>query len=227
MDISNVLIRIIILLMPGIVATKIYRKLRGKRAKKDWEDYTDVIIFSMFSYFIGSLIGSVSLTTPLLTIMFLSPTMNFFEIFIDDKLKINWNDVRNAVLISVFIAFIASYIYKHKLINRLGNTLRVSNRYGDEDVWDYLHNSNETEWVVVRDHKVNMYYYGRIQLFSETDEKREILLSFVSVYNTDGELCYETNTLYIARNFDDLTIELVKLESVSNENLNNHSQEIN
>jgi len=50
MSLSSFLIRIIFLALPGIIASIIYRKLIGRRVRKDWEDYVEIAIFSLLSY---------------------------------------------------------------------------------------------------------------------------------------------------------------------------------
>jgi len=67
-------------------------------------------------------------------------------------------------------------------------------------------------WVYVRDGKTDLTYYGYISAFSDSHQERELLLSDVDVYGTndlnDMELYYSVDYLYIARNRDDLTIEI-------------------
>lgn len=50
MSLSSFLIRIIFLALPGIISSVLYRKLRGRPVRKDWEDYVEIAIFSLASY---------------------------------------------------------------------------------------------------------------------------------------------------------------------------------
>ncbi len=50
MSISSFLIRIILLVIPGIIGSLLYRSLRGKASRKDWEDYLEILVFSFLAY---------------------------------------------------------------------------------------------------------------------------------------------------------------------------------
>jgi hypothetical protein len=99
------------------------------------------------------------------------------------------------------------------MINRIGQVIRATNRAGDEDVWHFFHNSStepwSSEWIIVRDHKVGLQYFGAVSHWSESGEDRELLLMQVSVFrNSDGTKLYDCDHMYICRNKDDLTMEI-------------------
>lgn len=76
-------------------------------------------------------------------------------------------------------------------------------------MWEYLYNSPNVEWVFIRDHKLDLIYYGWIAAFSEAKEERELLLRDVDVYeNIYGKPLYKTDAMYISRNKFDLTVEI-------------------
>ena len=77
-------------------------------------------------------------------------------------------------------------------------------------MWEYFHNSLEYgRWVFVRDHKLDLVYFGWIETFSESGEKRELLISEVEVYsNQRDERLYAIPVMYVARERHDLTIEV-------------------
>ena len=113
-----------------------------------------------------------------------------------------------ALVIAVPVAFLASYIDEYKLINRFGWFIQATKRIGDEDIWDYFNRSPDIVWVNVRDHKLDLYYYGRIEAWSDSGEERELLLRKVEVYkNSTAEFLYESDVVYISRKPDDLTID--------------------
>jgi hypothetical protein len=92
----------------------------------------------------------------------------------------------------------------------VGKAIRATTRFGDEDVWDFVHRSPDVRggWVVVRDHKLNLYYYCWIQAFSDSGKERELLLRDVDVYdNASAEWRYKTPVMYLSRKQDELTIE--------------------
>ncbi len=230
MDLSSFVMKIIILLLPGILASKIYRKLRGKSNKKDWEDFTEIFLFAVMSYVIVGFFKSLRLKLHPFSISCNYSAVTTFNAFIDEREILSWDEIFLSVIIGLLLAFFASYIYRYKIINKFAQLVRASNRYGDEDVWDYFHNMSEVEWVVVRDHKVDLYYYCWIKAFSESGAQRELLLADVSVYNSDGDYLYDVDAMYLSRDYYDVTIELhningfPKKEPVKEVTVNNAQQ---
>jgi hypothetical protein len=92
--------------------------------------------------------------------------------------------------------------------------LHVSNRDSEEDLWEMFQENNGNEWVVVRDHKVGLYYFGHILAYSDSEKKRELIMEEVSVFNEEGEPCYNVDRIYIGREFDDLTVEIYNKDTM-------------
>src|SRR5258705_8556725 len=135
MTLSNFLIRIIFLVLPGIFASVTYRKLRGRTVRKDWEDYVDILLFSLLSY---SAFGLAVFTLNKLGLHTVSFTV--FQAFIDDKAQLIWAQIILTSFVGLSLAFIAAYVHTHKLVNRLGRWAKVTKRFREEDVWHFLHN---------------------------------------------------------------------------------------
>ncbi len=212
MDISTFAIRLIFLFLPGVISSTIYGQLRGKGKRKDFEDYLVIAVFSIVNY------GLTGLFLYLLSHfgVKVEPFKAIRAIY-DSNVAIDFNvglEIALASLAGLGTAFIASYIDENKHINRLGRRLKATSRFGDEDVWDYINRSPDIRWVYVRDHKLKLYYYGWIQVFSDPYKERELLLRQVDVYDNDtGQLLYKTDVMYLCRKKEDLTIEA---ESASN-----------
>lgn len=194
MNISAFLIRIIFLFLPGIIGSVIYKKLKGSAIRKDWEDFIEIIIFSLFSYSIYAILIDI-----INILGWSNEKFTFFNALFDEKLSISYKEIFIVSLLNIPLAFMASFLYTHKFINRLGQFLRVTKRYGDEDVWDLFHNIPDIEWVFVRDHKFNLIYYGWIQGFSDSKEERELLLRDVTMFDSlTGVPLGEMNIVYLS-----------------------------
>jgi len=202
LNLSVFLIRIIFLAIPGIVTAYVFEKLTGKREGKDWKDFIAIAFFSLLSYgFYAVIVACFKVKATFLNALF------------DEKIPIPWSEVLWASLIAILIGYVASYFEKYKIITNVGHFIRASNRHGDEDVWDYFHNIPEVEWVFVRDHKLDLIYYGTISVFSDSGMTRELLMTDVDVYdNKAGGFLYSVNVLYFSRDRYDLTIEIPKIE---------------
>lgn len=57
MNFSSFLFRVIILALPGLIASLLYRKLRGKPLQKDWEDFVEIWFFSLICYIVYQYCG--------------------------------------------------------------------------------------------------------------------------------------------------------------------------
>lgn len=110
--------------------------------------------------------------------------------------------------LSLVLAFIWLYLAKHKVLVRILEWMRATNRYGDEDVWDYTFNSSmpNVQYVHVRDFQKGITYAGWVQAFSASGELRELLLKDVIVYDKIGGVT-AIPLIYLARNKSDIHIE--------------------
>jgi len=187
--------------------------LTGPFGKSAFEIFLYIFLFSFIAYVVHGFI-------PLWLKIGISEEWlgDKYILFISDKSNIH--NVVGAAFVSIFLAFIFSYIYTFGLINRFAKLIRASNRYGDEDVWHFFHNAPLSDknngWIYVRDHKLNLIYLGYVSAWSESDKTRELIISDVTVYNDDANLLYETDHIYISRKKDDITIEIPDLSKMKN-----------
>jgi hypothetical protein len=96
--------------------------------------------------------------------------------FVDDKTQLIWHEIILTSLIGVSLAFAAAYVHTYKLVNRLGQRAKVTKRFGEEDIWHFLHNRPEIYWVYVRDHKYDLCHRCWIEAYSDPYKERELLL---------------------------------------------------
>jgi len=207
MNLSSFLIRVILLVIPGIIGNLLYRNLRGKTKRSDWEGYLEILEFSFLSYGIYGLAVYV-----LSKLHSTEDPLAAFRAFTNENAAID-KPVGRAIffasLISVPVAFAASYVDEYKLIHKFAKLIKVGESFGDEDVWNYFHRSPDVTWVYVRDLKSDVYYYGWIQAWSEPFKERELLLREVEVYKrSTAELLYKTDIVYLSRKRDDLTMDV-------------------
>ena len=119
---------------------------------------------------------------------------------------IAWKEIAIVSVISVIVAIVATYISVYRLPNKLGILLRATQRYDDADVWECFNDIYKSRWVIVRDHKLNLAYYGWIKFYSDSEKFRELLLENVETYeNTNWTFLYNSEILYISREKADLS----------------------
>jgi len=208
MQIDTALVKLMLLAMPGIVSFLLYRKLTGKKTDRTWQDIAEVAIFSLVDY---ALLGGIYAVISLIPNLALK--VAFFELLLSDASAFSsWYEIALACGIGVIVAFLGCLVYKRSWFNRLAYRVRVTNRAFDGDLWESFHGHYPSEWVFVRDHKVDLVYYGWIQGYSESGQARELILRDVRVYKNKQAIAtgmiYSTDVLYICRNSDDLSIEI-------------------
>lgn len=200
MKISALFIRVILLVLPGLVGSLFYRKLRGGRQQKDWRDLAEITLFALSSYVLYGFILELCTTDGPIAL----------DALLDDSLPVPWTEVVVASFISIGVAIAASYAQQFKLINRFGRWIGATHRFGDEDVWEYFYNSPDIgSWLYVRDHQEDLVYYGWLEAYSESEDDRELLLSEVEIYdNETSEPLYAVPFLYVSREAYNFTIEI-------------------
>lgn len=201
---SELTIKLIIILLPGAISTLIYGKLI---LHKEWDNFKFIlfsILFGVFSFFLLQII------------------IDFINLFAFPKIAdlSLWNDLTNAnkipyaeiifsTIISVILSYIVSLVENEKVISRIAKHFGVSNKYGDENLYSKFLTAKEVEYVYVRSIKNELTYYGCVKSFSESDNLSEINLSEVSVYNyKDSEHLYDVSEIYLSFTKQEIIIEL-------------------
>ncbi len=222
MTITSFVLQVALLLLPGVLASTVYCKLKGRDKPEKWQHLREIVIFSLAAY-AAYAVGLQILATIGCT----CGKMTFFDEIQHDRPDIAWKEVLIASLIGLPLAFAACYVHTHKAINRIGRLLRVTKSFGDEDVWDFFHNMDmEEEWIFVRDHKRNLLYFGWVLAYSASARERELVLRDVDVYDNDTALrLYSSDVLYVCSDKHDLTLE-VPTVSENSHGTNSEPQEV-
>lgn len=129
---------------------------------------------------------------------------------------IRWNEVGFATFYALLLASLGSYAHTYSMHMRLFRWIKATKRSGDEDQWEYLLNSEDTEWVYVRDHRYGLVYFGEVRGYSDSETRRELILVEVQVFDDtvkegDRKL-YEVPLLYICRDYNEISIEYPAIE---------------
>lgn len=144
------------------------------------------------------------------TLSFASSTLNVWTIATTQRVAIDLSEVFWATVLSPAIAALAAFTVNHKLLNRAARKLRVSSKYGDENLFSFFLNAQNIDWVYVRDIPSKLTYQGRVVSFSEADDMQELVLSEVTVfaYETSDEL-YSIPLLYLSKARGSFIVEAV------------------
>ncbi|TFE19347.1 DUF6338 family protein [Cohnella luojiensis] len=207
MELSDLTIRLLLLFFPGIIATLILDKLTTHRGRelKDFILYSFILGLTSYSilYIAVEIINLINNTTL---------TVQFIEALTNGKSTINIKEVFFATLISFILGVLVSIMVNRKMIHRAAQKLKITKKFGDSDVWQYIFESPDIEWITIRDLSNDLVYQGWVSAYSDTHDNNELFLRDVIVYrNSDGSRLYEVKGMYLTKNKDDLIIEFPQI----------------
>ena len=199
MEISELTLKLILLLIPGSIACIVYERLTIHKSWNSFKFITNAILFGGISYLVAQLIFNVC-----------TDDKNF-ELFWENlpTKEIPYNVIIKAAVVSVFVGLTATGIDQYKIINSIGKKLKLTNKYGDENLYSYFLNAQDVDEVYVRDIENKLTYHGLVNSFSENDITNEIVLIDVIVYDYESsDELYRLDKIYLSRSRNNLIIEL-------------------
>ena len=141
---NQLAVAIVAIFFPGILATIIADKLA---VHSKWDSFK----FSLYSLVLGIL----SYIFFQLILISYNLIMHIFSYSKDIKLYILsvWNiafqqkpiiklwEIGGATLFSIFVGSLASYIINYKILNKIGQKIRITTKYGDENLYSLYLNA--------------------------------------------------------------------------------------
>ncbi len=202
MNISEFAFNLLLIFFPGIICTYMVDMFTNHRERTQFQFLINVFLLGFGSYLFYAFVVYCFASNKI-------DNINFLNAISGGKTKISLKEILQVCAISSILAVIIIFINTHKLHFRLFKTLKITNKFGEQDVWGFLMNSPSTEWVTVRDNENNIMYDGSVKAFSDNSKEAELLLENVSVYRNDsGKHLYDINAQYLSLNRDKISIEI-------------------
>lgn len=222
LEFSELTIKILLLFFPGIIVTLIIDKLTERDEEPTIKFFIRSFVYGLVSYFtLYIIVAIINVFLVLLKDKICNCNtevyqfkLNFLDCLINGNKDINYIEIIVASIISVLVALVASYIENENLIYKLANKLRISNKFGDLDVWSHIFNGLEKDtWIVIRDYDKQLVYVGWANAFSSDHKESELLLKDVIVYNNyNGQEIYTADAIYFSNLSGNIRIEFKKVE---------------
>ena len=187
---SNFPIAIVVALLPGILATLTIKKLT---LSGNWDNFKIGLYTVVYSGIVYALY--------FLMIDLIWDEREFADSSIDGLISnIKVLDVVLSSLLSLIVGIAVSAASNHKILFTVVNFLKITKKFGDEDLYyDFLRNDDNNE-VYVKDIENNVVYHGVVTGYSQGKETRELELSNVDVYSyEDSKFFYQLRSMYIAQ----------------------------
>lgn len=217
MEITELVWKLFVILLPGVVSTLMVRYITTHKQYSIFEFLiysaclgigTFIIMelfYSLFWAIYGILSSNISTEFGL--------NLKIWDSLINGVSSIDKNELFLSYLLAIPFGFFWGFVISNKIVIRLFQKWKLTTRYGDNDVWSFYFNSPNTNWIYLHNKKENLTYFGKIRAYSDTGEKREVLIEDVIVYASDKwEQLYESDAVYLELSDDNYTIETPKLK---------------
>lgn len=226
MEISELTLKLIILLIPGVIGTLIMNRLTIRKELSPFHFIINSIIIGLFSYLLLQLFyNSIHLVYNICNNQIGNYKQLNIWTTISDSTVIPYLEVLYSSICSLIIAIAGTVFDQYKLINKFAQKFKISNKYGDENLFSFFLNATETQVVYVRHIKHNLTYHGYVNSYSETNDMSEIVLSNVTVYRyEDSALLYKVDQLYLSFTKSDIIIEHANIIENGKENESTESK---
>jgi hypothetical protein len=198
---NTFILQLIILLFPGFIWLKIEEVSTRTGGWSNYEKILRAFFYGLVSYL--TIFGLYELCDQEFTRINMDTANG--EII---NLK-HLDEIIFSILTSVIISVLWCTAKNKKYFIRTLQWLNVTNKFGDEDLWDYIFESPDafSEYVHVRDFENQLVYSGWVKSFSDDNILRELILRDVITYDFDGNIMFETPVMYLSRPRENINIE--------------------
>ena len=198
MTVSAMALKLILILIPGGIATLILEKL------------TTYVKWESFKFIINSILmgGLCYILSDLIFYPFFSADIiNFWKTFTSNDIPF-WEIIR-ATGMSILVGFLSSWIEYNKIIARFARFCKVSDKYGEENLYSYFLNNKSVSEIYFRDIANNLTFHGILESFSENEQISELVLRDVKVYKyDDSAFLYAMPKVFLSRAKNTIFIEV-------------------
>ena len=205
----------IFLLMPGILGILI---LDALVEHKPWSPFLYTlyaIVFGVAVYLVEQLAVWSYLLLPLQRSAAVpgESSLSVWRYLSGGDAEFNLAEIMWGTLIAIPLAVLSAMVVNKKWLNRIAQSLGVSTKYGEENLFSYFLNSGDVSWVWVRDIERDLTYQGLVYSCSEAGNMQELVLQDVTVFgSTDAKELYKLPSVYLAKELGGFTIEAIPNE---------------
>lgn len=210
MDISSLALKLILALFPGLISTLLIFNITIK--KNDRTNFSFVITAitqSIFSYLTIQILENTFITVYNFWSRDYMPykVLRVFSTVSDSKV-IPYDEIIYASFAAIIIAMITVKSHYRNWFCTAAIWLKISNKFGEETVYSHFLNDPSIGWIYVRDISNKIIYLGKVELFSETEETKQLVLVEVSVFSLPYiEELYKIPKVYLSLPKDQIIIE--------------------
>lgn len=203
-------IRVVVLLLPGLLAAIIVERLT---VHPKWEQFRFLLysgILGCLSYIFLQLgLNGIKLIVAKARNIDFEPTfLGVWSSLFNKEGAIKVNEVALACFVALALGLGITAVVQYKLIYRFASWIGATNKYGDENLFTHFLNDRETRVIWVRDVSSDIVYEGEKAAYSEADNICEIVLRDVHVYRAgEDSPRYQLEKIYLSYRPGELVME--------------------
>lgn len=188
MELSELTVKLIILFLPGIIATSIYQLFGNRNNLDNRSFFVLTIVNGFFSYLLLELITKQDF---------------LFRFLLDTSLQPDFKCVFDSIIISLILGIIEVLLINYGLLYDIARKIKLTTKSGHETVWDEVfdnQNQGIKNYVYVLNEKSNKLFAGTVKNYSMSKSgKIELLLDAVTVYDAKKRTqeLYSINQVYL------------------------------
>lgn len=203
--VTEVGLKILFLLIPGIIAFFVVKAVGPKRPRTDFESGLQIFLYGIFAYALAGVIEGLyawAVSHPRHAFWATLGERSLELATLNPKSGLGAGQILLATLVAMGIGLLIAFLQTRSVPHRVLQKLGISKRTGEIDMWGFTFNSpNLDSWVTVR-HPNGKVYQGWVRGYSDGDSHRELLLADVKVYqvsaaNSDVAEVDSIPTLYL------------------------------
>jgi hypothetical protein len=209
MELSDFTIRLIIILIPGAIATLIVEALTVHKKWAQLRFILSAIILGGISFGLQQILYWTIQLFWLCDENFSFKSLKIWSSIFEEKSDLNPIEIVFCLPISIIIGYLISFVIQRRFLFKIAKKLKVTRKYGDDNLYYYFLSKDEVDWVYIRD-KINGFTYrGQVSSFSEDEINKEIVLYNVTVYDYErSDELYTLDKVYLKFNARDVIIEI-------------------
>lgn len=204
MDITLFSLQVVLFFFPGILAFGIYSAYTYKQKRSVFEILMNIFVFGVIAYLLYDGIRWILFCESR------SENASLLAFVLQERMP-TFPQIAAVSFSGIMVGIIASVTFNRKILHKIGKKLKLTNRFGEPDVWAYFFESDEIEWVTIRDFETNLTYQGYVVAYGDTSDNPEILLREVYLYDSmTGEELMCVDSIYLVRPLEKISIEVQK-----------------
>ena len=203
MEFIDFLQKFFVFLIPGIIGIYLYGILNIQKEEHYYLSFLKIVMLSFASYLLTDV---TFLATKMLCPCFVCDAIDILHYLGSSGTVIPTQNAIVAVLFSVILACLITKAQYRNWIFRIAAKLNITQRIDNKTVWDHIFNDSDV--VVLRDEITKNVFYGKVTVYSDNSENREIYFENVRVFDNKSNFLYEAQNLYLSRAHNEFIIEI-------------------